>query len=139
MSFRLTLRVRYAETDQMGIVYHANYLTWFEMARTEYLRSLELSYRQVEELGVLLPVAEASCRYLSPARYDDQLEIEISLIALGAATLRFAYAVRRLADGQLLAEGQTKQAFVSRDLRPLNGKRQLPELWAKLQQEVTHD
>lgn len=137
MGFRCPLRVRYAETDQMGIVYHANYFTWFEMARTEYMRSLGQSYRQIEELGIMLPVAEVSCQYLAPAHYDDELAVVIDLTAIGAASLRFSYQVVRPADGLLLALGQTKQAFVGRDLRPLNCKRQFPDLWASLEQQLS--
>jgi len=137
VSFRCTLRVRYAETDQMGIVYHANYFTWFEIARTEYMRSLGQSYRQIEELGIMLPVAEVSCRYLAPAHYDDELEIVIALTSIGAASLCFSYRVLRAADGVLLALGQTKQAFVGRNMHPLNCKRQFPELWAMLEQQLS--
>jgi acyl-CoA thioester hydrolase len=136
MAFTCSLRARYAETDQMGIIYHANYLTWFEIARTEYMRSLGLSYRDVESLGIMLPVAEASCRYLAPAHYDDQLEIRISLTALGAASMRFEYEVYRPTDDTLLARGSTKQAFVGMDMRPLNGKRKVPEFWQRLHAEL---
>ncbi|MGI6357732.1 MAG: acyl-CoA thioesterase [Bacillota bacterium] len=136
LTFHCSVRVRYGETDQMGIAYHANYLAWFDVARTEYLRSLGPDYRQVEEMGLLLPVVEASCRYLAPARYDDLLQIRVELLALGAATLCFRYQVLRADDGQLLASGQTRQAFVSKDLRPLNCKRRFPEFWQLLQQHL---
>lgn len=122
----------------MGIVYHANYFTWFEIARTEYMRSLGQSYRQIEDLGIMLPVAEVSCRYLAPAHYDDELEIVISLTSIGAASLCFTYQVLRPVDGTLLAFGQTKQAFVGRNMRPLNCKRQFPELWTMLEQQLSN-
>ncbi len=120
----------------MGVAYHANYLVWFDVARTEYLRSLGHGYRQVEEMGVLFPVVEASCRYVAPARYDDMLQVAVSLTALGAASLCFQYQVIRVDGGRLLATGKTRQAFVSKDLRPINCKRRFPELWQILQQQL---
>ncbi|MDR3727451.1 MAG: thioesterase family protein, partial [Terracidiphilus sp.] len=100
------------ETDQMGIVYYANYLVWFEIGRVELLRSLGLAYSQLEtEHGCILPVAEASCRYRSPARYDDEILIETRPALLRGSVLKFAYRILRKAPegGQpaLLAEGET--------------------------------
>ena len=106
------VRVRYAETDQMGIVYYANYLVWFEIGRVELLRSLGLAYSQLEkDHQCILPVVEASCRYKSPARYDDQILIETRPSLLRRSVLKFAYRIlRRMPDGEepkLLAEGET--------------------------------
>jgi acyl-CoA thioester hydrolase len=106
------VRVRYAETDQMGIVYYANYLVWFEIGRVELLRSLGLAYSQLEiDHQCILPVVEASCRYRSPARYDDQILIETRPALLRGAVLKFGYRILRKApDGgepKLLAEGET--------------------------------
>lgn len=120
----------------MGVVYHSNYFVWFDQARTEYMRSLGLSYRRVEELGIMLPVAEVSCRYFVPCHYDDELEVTIKLTALGAASINFEYDVYRPADDKLLAHGNTKQAFVSKDLHPVNGKRRFPVFWELLQSEL---
>ncbi len=105
-------RVRYAETDQMGVVYYANYLVWFEIGRVELLRSLGLAYSQMEtDHGLILPVIEATCRYRSPARYDDEILIETRPSLLRGSVLKFAYRILRKAqDGkepQLLAEGET--------------------------------
>jgi acyl-CoA thioester hydrolase len=105
-------RVRYAETDQMGIVYYANYLVWFEIGRVELLRSLGLAYSQLEtDHQCILPVVEASCRYKSPARYDDRILIETRPSLLRGSVIKFAYRIlRRGADGEepkLLAEGET--------------------------------
>jgi acyl-CoA thioester hydrolase len=112
MSVTTEVRVRYAETDQMGIVYYANYLVWFEIGRVEVLRTLGLSYRMLElEHQCILPVAEARCRYRSPARYDDQILIETRPALLRGSVLKFAYRIlRKAAKGQeptLLAEGET--------------------------------
>ncbi len=107
------VRVRYAETDQMGIVYYANYLVWFEIGRVELLRSLGLAYSQLEtDHQCILPVVEASCRYRSPARYDDRILIETRPSLLRSSVVKFAYRIYREADQkgkerQLLAEGET--------------------------------
>ena len=106
------IRVRYAETDQMGIVYYANYLVWFEIGRVELLRSLGLAYSLLEtDHGCILPVIEATCRYRAPARYDDEILIETRPAFLRGSVLKFAYRILRKAPGgeepQLLAEGET--------------------------------
>lgn len=106
------IRVRYAETDQMNVVYYANYLVWFEIGRVELLRSLGLAYSQMEiDHGLILPVIEANCRYRSPARYDDQILIETRPALLRQSVLKFAYRILRKnpdgAEPQLLAEGET--------------------------------
>ena len=106
------VRVRYAETDQMGIVYYANYLVWFELGRVELLRSLGLAYSQLErEHECILPVVEAKCRYRSPARYDDVIQIETRPALLRGSVLKFAYRILRKAhdggEAALLAEGET--------------------------------
>ena len=112
MSVTTEVRVRYAETDQMNVVYYANYLVWFEVGRVELLRKLGFSYRQLEEEhGCILPVIEATCRYRSPARYDDQILIETRPALLRGPVLKFAYRILRKAeegaDPTLLAEGET--------------------------------
>jgi acyl-CoA thioester hydrolase len=106
------VRVRYAETDQMGIVYYANYLVWFEIGRVELLRSLGLAYSQLEnEHQCILPVVEAHCRYRAPARYDDEILIETRPALLRGSVLKFAYRILRKesasAEPVLLAEGET--------------------------------
>ena len=106
------IRVRYAETDQMGIVYYANYLVWFEIGRVELLRSLGLAYSQLEiDHDCILPVVNASCRYRSPARYDDQILIETRPSLLRGSVIKFAYRIFRKApagaEPTLLAEGET--------------------------------
>ena len=106
------IRVRYAETDQMGIVYYANYYVWFEIGRVELLRSVGLAYSQLEtEHRCILPVVESSCRYRSPARYDDEILIETRPVMLRQSVIKFAYRVLRKdpdgAEPTLLAEGET--------------------------------
>lgn len=127
---RFALRVRYGDTDRMGFAYYARYLHWFEIGRAEMIRSLGMSYRQVEEAGVSLPVLEARCRYLKPARYDDALAIETAVAELARASVRFAYRVVREEDGVLLAHGSTEHCFMSPAGRPVRAP---AVLWALLE------
>lgn len=115
---RFAVRVRYADTDRMGFAYYAHYLRWFETGRAELIRTLGWSYREVEESGVSLPVIEAQCRYLRPARYDDLLGIETGVLELRRASIRFGYRVVRLEGAELLAYGSTDHAFMNPAGRP---------------------
>src|SRR5437762_1311161 len=102
------LRVRYSETDKMGIVYYANYLVWFEIGRTEYCRARGFAYRDMEEDdGAYLVVAESYCRYKAPAFYDDELLVRTHITELRRRSLRFGYEIMRVSDGQIIAEGET--------------------------------
>ena len=107
------VRVRYAETDKMGVVYHANYLVWFEVGRCDLLRGLGHSYRELEVDGVHLPVIEASCEYRQPARYDDELSIRTTGRLLSPVRIAFDYEVTRLGDGIRAASGHTVHASVN--------------------------
>ena len=126
------VRVRYAETDQMGIVYYANYLVWFEIGRVELLRALGLTYNQLEiDHQCILPVIEASCRYRAPARYDDEILIETRPLLLRGSVLKFAYQIYRKAnqkgkERELLAEGETVHVVCDDQLN----KKPLPEKYA---------
>jgi len=113
------LRVRYAETDQMGVVYYANYLVWFEVGRTEFCRQHGFEYRDMErEDGLCIIVAEAHCRYKAPARYDDEILVKTRLTAVRRRVLVFGYEIYRQADNLLLAEGETTHVVVNREGRP---------------------
>ncbi|NDD64518.1 MAG: acyl-CoA thioesterase [Acidobacteria bacterium] len=106
-------RVRYAETDQAGVVYHANYLVWFEIGRVELCRSHGFNYRDMEaEEDALLPVTEARATYRQPAKYDDQIAIRTRVTRLRSRAISFAYEIRRATDGQLLAEGETHHIVI---------------------------
>jgi acyl-CoA thioester hydrolase len=109
-----TYRVIYGDTDQMGIVYYANYLRWFERGRSELLRQIGLPYGIIESRGYHFPVTAVNCRYASSARYDDVVQIETGLVEIGRASLSFEYRVARQADQVLLATGATKHACVDR-------------------------
>jgi acyl-CoA thioester hydrolase len=112
------VRVRYAETDQMGVVYYANYFVWFEVGRTDWLRGSGWTYREMEAAGVSLPVVEAHCQYRQPAKYDDELEIRTTGSMASPIRLQFGYEIVRSADGVALATGRTVHASLDRDGRP---------------------
>jgi acyl-CoA thioester hydrolase len=114
---RIETRVTYAETDAMGIVYYSHYLRWFEMGRTELMRSLGITYREMESQGTYLPVSEVFCRYLVSAKYDDVLIIETSVDFLKRASIQFAYRILRKADAVQMVTGTTLHAFVDREGR----------------------
>jgi acyl-CoA thioester hydrolase len=105
-------RVIYGDTDQMGVVYYANYLRWFEKGRAEWLRQIGLPYGEIEQKGFHFPVAEVTCRYLHPSRYDEIVMIETELAELGRASLTFSYRIMRETDDVLLATGSTKHACI---------------------------
>jgi acyl-CoA thioester hydrolase len=123
------VRVRYAETDQMGIVYHANYLVWFEVGRVELMRSLGLDYKRLEvDEGCWIAVVEATARYKAPARYDDELIVETRVVSVRGPIVRFAYSILRAEDGLLLCEGDTVHVVVGRDMK----RRSIPKRYAEL-------
>ena len=113
------IRVRYAETDQMGVVYHANYLVWMEVGRVAYCKARGFEYKQMElQDGVFLAVAEAHCRYSSPARFDEEVVIRTWVEEANPRMVRFAYEMVLAEGGRKLATGQTKHIFLGRNLRP---------------------
>jgi len=123
------VRVRYAETDQMGIVYYANFLVWFEIGRTDFCRQHGFAYREMEQQdGLYIIVAEARCRYKAPARYDDEILVQTCLRGARKRVLVFGYEVNRQADGQMLAEGETVHVITDRDGRP----RALPDKYREM-------
>ena len=122
------VRVRYVETDQMGVVYHSNYLVWFEIGRVEFIRQLGLNYKQMEEEdGCGISVVDAHARYRAPARYDDELVVETRLLAARGAVIKFGYRILRVTDGVLLCEGETTHVCVDKDMK----KRTLPRKYAE--------
>jgi acyl-CoA thioester hydrolase len=115
----VTVRVRYAETDQMGVVYHANYLVWFEVGRVELMRALGVEYKRMEiEDDCQIVVADLRCRYHHPARYDEVLRVRTRIVESRNRVIRFAYELFRDADGQLLATGETKHIICGRNGKP---------------------
>jgi len=129
-SCRTPLRVRYAETDQMQVVYYANYFVWFEVGRCEWLRSLGRSYRDLEATGIQLPVIEAHCQYRRSAQYDDDLTIVTRGHLLSPARIQFEYEVQRVPDNVVTAVGRTVHAAVNRTGRPTRLPMDVREMFA---------
>jgi acyl-CoA thioester hydrolase len=127
------LRVRYAETDQMGVVYHANHFIWFEVGRVEFLRQLGFSYRDMErEDGCFIAVADARCRYKAPARYDDEIIVRTRLKNVRESVIHFVYELRLAADDTLLAEGETTHVVTNAEMKTTT----LPEKYLKVFREA---
>jgi acyl-CoA thioester hydrolase len=112
------LRVRYAETDKMGVVYYANYLVWFEVGRTDLLRESGWNYRDMERDGFSLPVIEAQCAYRESAKYDDEIEVRTTGAMVSPVRVQFTYEIVRVADAATLATGTTVHATLDRNGRP---------------------
>jgi acyl-CoA thioester hydrolase len=117
------LRVRYAETDQMGVVYHSNYFIWFEIGRVELMRQLGVSYREMEQEGCLIAVVDAHCRYKSPARYDDELIVRTHLKNVRESLVHFSYELLRVGEEAVLAEGDTTHIVIDKEMNVVS----LPE------------
>ena len=130
VSSRSQVRVRYAETDKMGVVYYANYFVWFEVARADLLRTLGWTYRDMEQAGVSLPVIEARCEYRRPARYDDELEVRTEGRVISPIRMEFTYEIRRLGDESVTASGRTVHAALDPEGRPCRLPERIREAFA---------
>jgi acyl-CoA thioester hydrolase len=129
------VRVRYAETDQMGVVYHANYLVWFEVGRVEFIRQMGLDYKSMEqEENALIAVVEVTARYKAPARYDEELIVRTTMAGVRGPIVRFRYAVVRAEDDVVLCEGETTHIVVGRDMK----RREMPIRYAEKFAAVVH-
>lgn len=153
--FCTSFRVRYQESDQMGVVYHANYLNWFEIGRTEMIRELGFAYRDMEEAGALLPVVDLELSYRSPARYDDVVHVFTRMTAFSPLRIHYEYEVRRLTaeehedldllrveeasglPGELLVSGVTRHVWVSRDWKASRLDKSVPKLYDALRSSLT--
>lgn len=123
----INTRVRYQETDQMGIVYYSNYFVYFEMGRIEFLRHLGISYAEIEKENIFLAVVEAHCRYKAPAMFDDLLVIKTCLSKMKFARIEFCYEIRRINEEPLIAEGSTLLACLGIDKKPIGIPEQIRE------------
>jgi len=127
------IRVRYAETDQMGVVYHANYLVWFEVGRVEMLRQLGFSYRDMEQQDdCFIAVVDVRCRYKAPARYDDEIIVRTYLKNIRESVIHFGYELVRVHDELVLAEGETTHVVIDKEMK----KRSLPEKYMSVFREA---
>ena len=131
MKSKSQIIVRYAETDQMGIVHHANYPIWYEVARTDFIKQLGITYTEMENMGLLLPLLELQSRYLDAARYEDELTVEAALQSISRVKLEFAYVIYRAGEYKPINKGRTMHGIVDKNLRPLNLQKVHPELYQK--------
>lgn len=126
------IKVRYAETDKMGVVHHSRYYPWFEVGRGEFISQCGITYKEIEDEGIMLPLVESGCKYIHGAKYDEELVIETYIKALNGAKIVFNYNVVRECDGEVLAKGTTTHVFVNNDFKIINIKRKHLEIWEKL-------
>lgn len=138
MTHDMTLRVRYGETDQMGVVYHSNYFRYFEAARASFFRDLGYSYKRFEEEGFMLPLTSCDCDFKKPAKYDDEIIIRTTIASHKGVRIKLAYQAIRIDDGQevLLVEGSTTHAFVNMEMKPVNIKKENPEFYNLLTKQI---
>lgn len=127
------IKVRYVETDQMGIVHHSNYFAWFEVGRTEFIKQLGMTYSEMEANGVFLPLVGCGSTFKIPARYEDELIIRTSIERLNFVKIQFKYVIIRKIDSKILAEGFTLHAFVDSNFKPINLKKRNTKVWDMLQ------
>lgn len=132
MKSRSNIVVRYAETDQMGVVHHAVYPVWYEVARTDFIKQVGMTYSQMEEMGIMLPLIDLQCKYLLPAHYEDELFVEVSIAELTRVKIVFCYEVYH-SDGRLLNRGSTTHAWTNKELRPISLKKHFPEVYSLVQ------
>ncbi|MDU6335283.1 acyl-CoA thioesterase [Clostridium sporogenes] len=129
---RTETTVRYVETDQMGVVHHSNYYPWFEIGRTEFTKATGMKYTDIENIGVMMPLTESYCKYMKPAKYEDEIIIETSIEKLTPVKIIFSYKIIKKENNELLAKGSTTQAFVDENnFRVINLKQCNEELWNK--------
>ena len=134
--YRTEIRVPYADTDSMGIVYHTNYIKYFEIGRTEYLREAGYPYARLESEGIWLPVASVYCEYKSPAKYDDLLSVRTRVGELKSATIIMAYEIYRKETEELLVRGETKHPITDDKLKPVRLRSIKPELYEFLKESM---
>lgn len=127
------IKVRYVETDKMGIVHHSNYYAYFEVGRGEYIKNIGMTYSEMESQGLMLPLVESQCKYMEAAKYEDDLIIETYVDEITSVKIVFNYNVKRESDNRFIAKGRTVQAFVGDDFKIVNLKKKNPELWSKME------
>lgn len=127
------IKVRYAETDKMGIVYHSNYYIYFEVAREDLISYAGMTYKALEDSGVMMPIMETHCKYHEGARYNDEIDVQSSVEELTPVKVVIGYKVIRENDSKLLAQGKTVQTFVdAHNFKIINLKKVHPDIWEKL-------
>ena len=124
------IKVRFNETDQMGIVYHGNYFSWFDIGRMDYFDNLDITYKELEDKMLLLPVIDVKCSYIKPLRYGDVFKLITSIRKIKGVRIYFEY--KLMLDDELMAEGESSHAFVDEDMMPINMRRAHKDIWNKL-------
>ena len=138
MSVVSHVTVRYAETDQMGIVHHSVYPVWYEISRTDFVKTLGISYSQLEQMGVMTPLVELHCRYSGVARYENELLVECSLSNLTPGRVEFSYRIFREGEEKPINTGATLHAWVdAQTFRPVNMKKRFPDLYAAMEAQLS--
>lgn len=128
--------VRYAETDKMGIAHHANYPIWYEVARTDLIKKIGITYTEMEELGILVPLVELTCKYSGAALYEDELTVEARVSKVTPVKLEFEYEIYKKGCEKPINTGRTVHAMVNNKLRPVNVKKNYPDLYKKLEEAL---
>lgn len=126
------LTVRYAETDMMGIVHHSRYYPWFEVARTDFIKKIGMSYTEMEKMGIMLPLTETAAKYYYGLKYEDEVLVTCKMTRLTVARCEFTYEVYKLPEKKLMTVGKTSHGFVNREFVPINLKKLYPEIWNKM-------
>lgn len=127
------ITVRYSETDMMGIVHHSRYYPWFEQARTDFIKTTGITYSEMEKMGIMLPLTETNCKYLYGLTYEDEIIVTCTIERLTVARVDFVYEVFKLPEMKKMSEGRTKHGFIDNEFRPVNLKKNYPQLWEKLE------
>lgn len=137
MVSKTKITVRYAETDQMGIAHHSVYPIWYEVGRTDFIKQFGVSYTQLEQSGLMMPLVNLACNYRLPANYEDELIIETRVIKISCAKITFGYKVYKQPQNILLGSGTTEQGFVdSKTFKPINIKKFAPQLFEQLTNSI---
>ena len=133
------ITVRYAETDQMGIVHHSNYPVWFEAGRTDFIKKMGMPYSKIEEEGILLPLIELKCNFKGAARYEDEILIQTRIKEATYARITFYYEVFKDGEPAVITSGETAHAWTSKALKPLNIKKHAPEVYALITRAMAQE
>lgn len=136
MKTETKITVRYAETDQMGIVHHSNYAVWYEAARTDFIKKMGMSYSKLEQLGIIMPLVSLECNYHGPAFYEDELTVTAELVKATGVKVEFAYAVYSDRQEKPINTGKTVLGIVDRDRKPFHLKKKFPDIYQMFQDAV---
>lgn len=139
LNHEIETRIIFADTDAMGVVYHSNYLKWFESVRNEFLRTISYPYTLLEKMGIWFPVIEAHLNYKAPAKYDDIIVTRAYIADLKVASIKMAYEIFNKGNNQLLVTGYTRSGITDHNLKPLNARKQFPEFYKALEDAAKPD